>query len=125
MYDLNYLAPVGSVGTGNFPASPSTGFQAESGGYDTLVFQLVVENVGATPTMTFKFQGSPDGTNWYDVGYVTDASDTISQAATTVTTTGAHVFFLSNPLARRYKYFRLNVSANTNVTFRGELYRVG
>lgn len=90
--------------------------------YSALVLQFVVEAVGATPTVTYKWQGSADNTNWYDVAYITDASDTLSAATAVVTTVGATIKFTCNPSARRYKYYRLVTSANTNVTYRGEIY---
>lgn len=85
--------------------------------------QFVVEAVGATPTVTFKFQGSLDGTNWYDLAYFTDASDTLSVATRTVTATGASVNFLDTVNSgRMYNKFRCVTTSNTNVTYRAELY---
>jgi hypothetical protein len=118
LYEKVDLASTGSTGniTGNSIFVDS--------GWEGIALQFVVEAVGATPTVTYKYQASPDGVNWYDVGYVTDASDTISQATRARTATGADIEFLSNPLARKYRFFRVVTSANTNVTFRAELYRI-
>ncbi len=85
-------------------------------------FQFVVEAVGATPTVTWKVQGSPDNVYWYDVTYVTDASDTAASAARVVTVIGGSIQFLSNPVARQFKWYRLVTSANTNVTYRCDAY---
>jgi len=117
LYDLITLAPSGS--TGNV-TGPTTFVQ----GYDALAFQFVVENAGATPTITFKFQGSLDGVNWYDIAYVTDANDTTSTATKTMTAVGASVVFLDNPVARKYKFARVVPSANTNITYRAEAWRI-
>lgn len=92
--------------------------------YEGLAVQFVIEAVGATPTVTYKVQGSLDGTNWFDWGYVTDATDTIAVSPLTKTAVGAYVIFLSNPLARNYRFARLVTSSNTNVTYRGELYPI-
>lgn len=126
MFEKLLLAPVGSTGS-NTHASVYLG-----SAHEAVVFQFVVEATGATPTVTWKVQGSVDdpsiadaSANWFDVGYITDASDTISQSTQTQTAVGAKVAFLSNPVARRYRRFRLVTSANTNVTYRGEMYRVG
>ena len=120
MYANLPLAPTGSTGTGT-----GSSVQVPGSTYEALAFQLVVEAVGSSPTMTYKFQGSPDSTNWYDIGYVTDVSDTISTSTRVRTSVGADISFLSNPLARRYSFFRVVVSANTNVTYRAEAFQIG
>lgn len=90
-----------------------------------LAFQFVVEAVGATPTVTWKIQGSLDedtvsdaNAAWYDVSYVTDASDTPAVATIASTAVGKKAIFLSNAQSRRYRRFRAVTSANTNVTYR-------
>jgi len=87
-------------------------------------FHFVVEAVGGTPTITFKVQGSLDGTNWTDIPYITGSSDTAATTGITVTATGVTPIWLANADARFYKQFRLVTSANTNVTYRCELYEV-
>lgn len=111
------LAPTGSTGNVTGAAVAMADDQ-----YPVIAFQFVVEAVGATPTVTFKFQGTLDGTNWYDLGYITDASDTISQATQVRTTVGASVEYVSNPVARRFNSFRVVTTLNTNVTYRAEAY---
>jgi hypothetical protein len=115
LYDNNSLAPAGSTGNQTFPGVNV------GGGQETIAFQFVVETAGGTsPTITWKVQGSVDdpetvvdaNANWFDVGYITDASDTISQATRTATTVGAQVAWLSNPVARRYRRYRLVTSAS-------------
>lgn len=124
MYELIPVAPSGSTGN-----NTHTGVHIE--GYDSVAFQFVVEVAGATPTITWKIQASPDdlsvsdvNAHWYDLGYVTDGSDTISQATITQTAVGGKIVFLSNPVARMYRRFRVVTTANTNVTYRTEAYRV-
>jgi hypothetical protein len=126
LYEKQSLASKGSTGNNTHP-SVWLGSSQEA-----VAFQFVVEAVGGTPTVTWKVQGSPDGqdlndanSNWYDVGYITDASDTISQAARVRTAVGADIAFMSNPVARRFQKYRLVTSANTNVTYRGEVMRMG
>lgn len=116
MYQKHTLAAAGSTGNVTGDALPCGGV------YDSAILQFVVEAIGATPTVTFKFQGTVDDVNWFDLAYVTDASDTTSVAGRTVTTVAAFVNFLANPVARKYKAFRVVTSANTNVTYRAELY---
>lgn len=117
MFDKHLLAPAGSTGNATHNA-------VKLGPYEALVFHFVVEATGATPTVTYKFQGSVDGSNWFDIAYVTDANDTVAVSTRVRTTVGSDVAFLSNPVARRYQYVRLVTSSNTNVTYRGEVYQV-
>lgn len=118
MYESLPLAPSGSTGNNTH----SSVFV--NGTYEAVAFQFRVTAVGATPTVTWKVQGSADGTNWYDVAYVTDASDTAATTGRTMTAVGAQIEWLSNPVARRYKYFRLVTSANTNVTYTADLFLI-
>jgi hypothetical protein len=124
MYEQILLAPAGSTGN-------NTHNSVHIEGYDALSVEFVVEAIGATPTVTWKVQASPDdvsvsdaNAHWYDLGYVTDASDTISVATQVSTTVGAKIIFLSNPAARKYRRFRVVTSANTNVTYRVEANRI-
>ena len=83
---------------------------------------FVVEAVGATPTITFRLQGSVDGTNWSDVK-ATDAEGT-SAVSHTKTSTGVvivHPQENASPM-RWFPFYRVNVTANTNVTYRASLY---
>lgn len=119
MYQDSVLAAAGSTGN-NTHSSVHVG-----GEYKAIAFVMNVTAIGATPTITYKYQGSADGTNWFDVFYVTDATDTASAGTRVMTTVSQQIAFLANPVARRYKYFRLVTSANTNVTYNAALYRIG
>lgn len=112
------LAPVGSTGNNTHSAVTLPDK------YDGLVMQFNITAIGATPTVTYKFQGSMDATNWFDVAYVTDANDTVAVATRSGTTVSAQIQFLSNPVARSYKYLRLVTSANTNVTYNADAFIV-
>lgn len=114
---LASLAPTGSTGNATHPAI------GVGGGADKVAVQLVVEVAGGTPTITWKVQGSLDGVNWYDVEYVTDATDTGAAATRTATAVGAQTEWLDLAGSSRfYNQYRLVTSSNTNITYRGELY---
>ncbi len=110
------LAAAGSVGN-NTHAAYKLNPEAAS-----VAVQLVVEAVGANPTVTYKVQGSVDNVNWYDWLYITDITDTGAVATRSSATPGGQIEWLSNAVVRTYQYVRLVTSANTNVTYRAELY---
>lgn len=89
--------------------------------------ELIVEAVGAAPTVTFTVEGSTEGSEgqnpdtWYPVAYVTDSSNTLSVASVVSTTVGRKILFFADPGVRRYKFLRLVTSANNNVTYRAEV----
>jgi hypothetical protein len=72
--------------------------------------------------VTWKAQGSLDGTNFYDLFYVTDSSDTAAATAVVSTAVGAKVIYAANPGARMYRWFRIVTSSNTNITYHAELF---
>ena len=87
-----------------------------------MAFQFVVEAAGATPTVTFKYQGSLDNSNWVDLPYISGANETTTQATQTVTAVGATVNWLSTAHTRFFKFFRCVTTSNTNITYRAEMY---
>lgn len=90
---------------------------------DSWAVQFVIEAVGGSPTVDFKVQGSlDDGSNWHDIPYLTEASDTVATAARTKTATGAYLIFPSLLQTRAWKHVRLVTANNTAVTYRAELY---
>jgi hypothetical protein len=75
----------------------------------------IVTSIGATPTATMTLEGSADGTTWFTIPSAADPIATPALTAFTITTaTTTRRFIPSNVPAR---YLRLNISANTNVTF--------
>lgn len=106
------LAPTGSTGNNTHSSVALNDISPQA------TVQFVVEAIGATPTVTYKVQGSYDGVNFFDAFYAPASSDTSVNTAITVTTVGISVIYLVRP----YKFVRLVTSANTNVTYRGEIY---
>lgn len=110
------LAPKGSTGNNTHAAL------AINPDSEEIAVQFVVEAVGATPTVTWKVQGTLDGTNWVDISYITPSVGTGAVAGRVVTAVGVDIIFMERPAERQYKSLRLVTSANTNVTYRCELY---
>lgn len=115
------LAPTGTTGNNNHA---SVGI-APAG--QLIAVEFVVEAAGATPTVTYKLQGSFDpGTvldgsaNWFDL--IELPSDNETAAITkTVTAVGAYATYLAQSIARFVPRVRLVTSANTNITYRSNL----
>lgn len=85
-------------------------------------FQFNVEVAGATPTVTWKIQGSLDNSTFYDVFYVTDSSDTAAATTIVSTAVGSKVIFLANQTSRMYRWFRVVTTSNTNITYGADMY---
>lgn len=75
--------------------------------------------VGATPTVTVKLQGSYDNSNWFDVVFI-DSTDTAAtptkQTSKAFTTASNHVIHKAH--GDGFPLYRLDFSANTNVTIK-------
>jgi hypothetical protein len=86
------------------------------GGRVGIEFQ--VEAIGATPTLTFAVEGSLDGINWVTLDTVSpDATVAASNAPITVTTVSKTWRYLDGLGLRFFSALRINVTANTNVTY--------
>ena len=81
----------------------------------------IVTTVGATPTCTYLLEGSADGTNFFALPYATAAAPETPAVATfaitAATTTLVHV-----RANHAWRYMRVTMSANTNVTSTIDLY---
>lgn len=106
----------GSTGTGT--GSELTLGTLDGGSpFDQVVaVQVEVTAVGATPTMTFQLEGTLDGTNWFAVARYSESSDTVDVTAVTVTAVSRTVKYVDT-IKRPLLKLRVNVTANTNVTF--------
>ena len=99
-----------------------------------VIFVLIVEAGGATPTISWKVQGAMDAdaitdanANWFDLLMLPPGSDTVaaiplvipSPNATTGVSSPAYIAQATIRFARR---FRVVTTANTNVTYRVEMH---
>ena len=75
----------------------------------------IVTTVGATPTCTYLVEGSADGTNWQPAviaDSTTPATNSFATFAITTATTTTKYIQANQP----FRYLRMTMSANTNVT---------
>lgn len=80
----------------------------------------ITTTVGATPTVTINFQGSMDGTNFFNVPYGLAASpETVAVAAVVITSATTNYYHLRPNHA--WRYLKLAYSANTNVTITADV----
>ena len=76
---------------------------------------VIVSTVGGTPTVTVNLLGSLDGTNFFNVPYALVATPrTFVITAITITSAVTTSYILQELIP--WRYFKLNMSANTNVT---------
>lgn len=86
----------------------------------------LVSAIGATPTATVNIEGSLDGVNWYNIQYSLAATpDTWTLAALVITTAVTSYYALRRLGGLPWRYVRLNVSADTNVTLTGDVTSFG
>lgn len=82
---------------------------------------VITSTIGATPTVTVNIQGSVDGTNFYNIPYALNATpETVAVAALTITTAVTTVYQLRPNHA--WRFLKLVLSANTNVTLTATAY---
>ena len=87
----------------------------DRGGRTGPVLLQIVTTVGATPTCTYALEGSVDGTSFFAIPYVDPATPTTVAVATfaiTSATTTRKYLQANYP----WRYLRVTMSANTNVT---------
>lgn len=79
------------------------------------VLLTIVSTIGATPTVTVNLLGSMNGSTFYNINYGLIATPTTkTQAAITITTATTNHYVLWNDSP--WRYFKLVMSSNTNVT---------
>lgn len=88
---------------------------ADRGATTNAALLKITTTVGATPTCTYALEGSPDGTNWFNIPYADSATPTTIAVATFAITTATTVYKLLI-VDFAWRYFRITYSANTNVT---------
>jgi hypothetical protein len=81
----------------------------------------VVSTVGATPTVTLNILGSINGTDFFNIPYALVATPTtFVVSAITITTATTNHYLLQS--GQPWRYLKLNMSANTNVTLTSDVY---
>lgn len=111
-----FMFAAGSTGTGAGTALELGELDGGSPFDQIVAVQFEVSAVGATPTATFQIEGTLDGVNWFAVARYSESSETVDVAAVTVTAVGRTIKYIDirkRPLLK----LRVNVTANTNVTF--------
>lgn len=104
------------VGNGDSTNTADRGGSADDSGAI-----VITSAVGATPTVTVNIQGSVDNVNYYNVAYALVATpETLTVAALTITTAATTTYLLRPSHA--WRYLKLVLSANTNVTLSAVAY---
>lgn len=118
--NVRTLFAAGSTGNAT---SPAVDLPAD---VTAIAVQHVIEAAGATPTITLVAQVSLDGVNYVAAPVISETSDAPAADSNVLTAVGTkRVFVALGPgQARKYKSIRIVASANTNITFRSEVYLV-
>ncbi len=83
---------------------------------------VITSTVGATPTVTVNIQGSVDGVNYVNVPYAVQGTFTgVYVVAALTITTATTQFYMLQP-NWPYRFVKLALSANTNVTLTADAY---
>ena len=118
------LAPVGTTGTGTFPLGGLDGAKS-------ICLEFKIEAVGATPTVTYELDGStnsdgsasnPAADVWEQLSLRFTNPATAAKLTDTQTGTGTFIYWVEGLDIRSFAKVRLNVTANTNVTFSARLH---
>jgi hypothetical protein len=75
----------------------------------------IISGCGATPTCTYQLEVSVDGTNWVNATWADSATPTSDSTATFASTTDSSVKKIIKH-TQNWRYVRVTMSANTNVT---------
>lgn len=113
--EIQELATLATAVTGNGVTTNvfDRGVSATPDG--SIVQVVIVTTVGATPTATYQLEGSPDGTSWAPLSSADSGTPTVFGTTTFVITSATTTTRIVNP-ASAWRFIRLTVSANTNVT---------
>lgn len=120
MATLAYPCNLQSAQTGNADSTNTMIRQSEVN-LRAMILRIT-STVGATPTVTVNILGSNDGTNWYNIPYSPLASAPVAYtfAALTITTAVTSLYYLM--AGQEWRYLKLNMSANTNVTLTSDVF---
>ena len=119
------ITPLGLANAGTTGNNTHTSIRLSPSELMAIGIEFVVEAAGATPTVTWKVQGTlaeatvPDASAaWEDVPYILSSTATESQATRVATAVGSQFQWLSLASGSRfYKRIRLVTTANTNITY--------
>jgi hypothetical protein len=86
---------------------------------------VITSAIGATPTVTVNIQGSGDLGTWFNIPYALVATPTtFVTTALTITTAVTTAYLLQAPTQpdKIYRYVKLVLSANVNVTLTASVF---
>jgi hypothetical protein len=118
MATLAYPANLQTAQTGNADSTNTIQRYQET---ERQMILRIVSTIGATPTVTVNIVGSDDGTTFYNVPYVSlaAAGGAYTTAALTITTAVTSLYALM--MGRSWKFLKLVMTANTNVTLTSDI----
>lgn len=91
------------------------GGNVTGGGMSGTALLRIVTTVGATPTCTYLVEGSANGTDWFPAPLADPTAPETVTVATFAITTATTTLKLLRP-GHPWRFLRITLSANTNVT---------
>jgi hypothetical protein len=121
MATLAYPANLQSAQTGNADSTNTILRRADDERNLRAHILRIVSTVGATPTVTVNIMGSFNGTDFFNVPYsaLGAVAGEWSKAALVITTAVTGLYYLKP--GEGWRYLKLVMSANTNVTLTSDL----
>jgi hypothetical protein len=77
---------------------------------------IITSAIGATPTVTVNIRGSIDGLTYVNIPYSAENTISATWVTTAITITTAKTGFYALQPGMPWRYIKLTLSANTNVT---------
>jgi hypothetical protein len=81
----------------------------------------ITSTIGGSPTVTVNILGGSDGTNFYNVPYALIATPETPVVTAITITTAVTTLYILRP-SQPWRYLKVNMSANTNVTLTSDVW---
>lgn len=104
-------------------AATSVAWTPPDGGADSrIALQVTVSTTSGSPTITYKLQGSLDGTNYCDIALLPNDSSTTAASFTKAVAPNTYVYFVDQQHSRKFESYQFVSSSVTTTTYSASLF---